>query len=145
MINLRTPPASQRRVRYRRLLATARDERGAATAQIVIATPVLLFMLLVIVQFAIWSQATHVAQAAASQALEATRVSGGTSEIGQTEAQNVLDQLDTGPLAGSTIHVTRTATTATVSITGTAESIVPFLHLPVHAEASGQTEQFTIG
>jgi Flp pilus assembly protein TadG len=127
------------------MVAAMRGERGAATAQIVIATPVLLFMLLVIVQFAIWSQATHVAQAAASQALEATRVAGGTSETGQTEAQNVLDQLDTGPLTGSTIHVTRTATTARVSITGTAESIVPFLHLPVHAEASGDTEQFTVG
>ena len=51
----------------------------------------------------------------------------------------------TGPLLGSTVHVTRTATTATVSITGTAESIVPFLHLPVHAEATGDTEQFTVG
>jgi Flp pilus assembly protein TadG len=145
MINLSTPRAARLRRVGARLVAPVRDERGAATAQIVIATPVLLFMLLVIVQFAIWSQATHVAQAAASQALEATRVAGGTSETGQTEAQNVLDQLDTGPLAGSTIHVTRTATTATVSITGTAESIVPFLHLPVHAEASGDTEQFTVG
>jgi Flp pilus assembly protein TadG len=145
MINLRATPAPQRRVRYQRLVAAVRDDRGAATTQIVIATPVLLFMLLVIVQFAIWSQATHVAQAAASQALEATRVAGGTSATGQTEAQNVLDQLDTGPLSGSTVHVTRTATTATVSITGTAESIVPFLHLPVHAEASGDTEQFTVG
>jgi Flp pilus assembly protein TadG len=145
MINLSTPRAARLRRVGARLVAAVRDERGAATAQIVIATPVLLFMLLVIVQFAIWSQATHVAQAAASQALEATRVAGGTSETGQTEAQNVLDQLDTGPLAGSTIHVTRTATTATVSITGTAESIVPFLHLPVHAEASGDTEQFTVG
>jgi Flp pilus assembly protein TadG len=145
MTDLNTPPAPRRRPSYRRLVAAVRDERGAATAQIVIATPVLLFMLLVIVQFAIWSQATHVAQAAASQALQATRVAGGTSATGQTEAQNVLDQLDTGPLSGSTIHVTRTATTATISITGTAESIVPFLHLPVHAEASGPTEQFTVG
>ena len=145
MINLSTPRVARLRRARARLIAAVRDEHGAATAQIVIATPVLLFMLLVIVQFAIWSQATHVAQAAASQALEATRVAGGTSETGQTEAQNVLDQLDTGPLTGSTIHVTRTATTARVSITGAAESIVPFLHLPVHAEASGPTEQFTVG
>lgn len=121
----------------------ARQERGAVTAEIVILTPVLLLLLLLIVQFAIWSHATHVAQAAAAQALDATRVTGGTATAGEQEARRVLDQLDTGPLATSSIRVTRTDQTASVSITGTAETIVPLLHLPVHAEATGAVERFS--
>ncbi|MGH3185480.1 MAG: TadE/TadG family type IV pilus assembly protein, partial [Streptosporangiaceae bacterium] len=38
-----------------------RDERGSATAELVIATPLLLLLILAIVQFALWEHATHVA------------------------------------------------------------------------------------
>jgi Flp pilus assembly protein TadG len=122
---------------------SCRAERGAVTAQIVIATPVLLLMILLIVQFAVWSQATHVAQAAAAQGLAAARAAGGSSSNGQAEAQQVLAELDTGPLTGSRIQSTRSADSASVTITGTAEVVVPFLHLRVHAETVGDVERFT--
>jgi Flp pilus assembly protein TadG len=50
-----------------RLAAVLRGDRGAVSVELVLATPLLLLMLLAIVQFALWSHATHIAQAAASQ------------------------------------------------------------------------------
>src|SRR4051794_21902947 len=61
-----------------RLRRRLRGDRGAVTVELVIATPLLLLMLLAIVQFALWSHATHIAQAAASQGLAAARVQNGT-------------------------------------------------------------------
>lgn len=40
------------------------------------------------------------------------------------------------------VQVTRGVDRAEVRITGTASSVVPFLHLPVRAHAAGPVEQF---
>lgn len=117
-------------------------DRGAVSAELVIATPLLLLMLLAIVQFALWSHATHIAQAAASQGLAAERAQGGTAAAGSASAQQMLDQLARGPLTGASVNSDRTATSASVRISGTATSVIPFLSLPVHAEAVGPVERF---
>jgi Flp pilus assembly protein TadG len=108
----------------------------------VIATPLLLLMLLAIVQFALWSHATHIAQAAASQGLAAARAQDGTAATGSASAQQMLDQLARGPLTGASVHTDRTPTSASVRITGTTSSVIGFLNLPVHAEAVGPVERF---
>lgn len=125
--------------RVRRLL---HGDRGAVTVELVIATPLLLLLLLAIVQFALWSHATHIAQAAASQGLAAARVQDGTAAAGSASAQQMLDQLARGPLTGATVSTDRTATSASVQVSGAATSVVPFLTLPVHAEAAGPVERF---
>ncbi|GAA1291666.1 TadE/TadG family type IV pilus assembly protein [Saccharothrix xinjiangensis] len=125
--------------RFRRAL---RGERGAVSAELVIATPLLLLMLLSIVQFALWSHATHIAQAAASQGLAAAGSQNGTSAAGIAGARQLLDQLATGPLRGAVVSADRGAASASVRISGTATSVVPLLSLPVHAEAVGPVERF---
>ncbi|MFD8497318.1 TadE/TadG family type IV pilus assembly protein [Amycolatopsis sp. NPDC059657] len=112
------------------------------SAELVIAAPLLLLILLAIVQFALWSHATHIAQAAASQGLTAARAQQGTAAAGTAGAKRVLDALARGPLTGPGIDSTRTAESASVRIFGTATSVLPFLTLPVHAEASGPVERF---
>jgi Flp pilus assembly protein TadG len=123
-----------------RVRALLRGDRGAVSVELVIATPLLLVMLLMIVQFALWSHATHIAQAAASQGLAAARVQHGTTSAGTASAQQMLDQLARGPLTGPRVHVDRTATTATVRISGAATAVIPFLTL--QAEATGPVERF---
>jgi Flp pilus assembly protein TadG len=118
------------------------DERGASTTELVIVMPLLLSMVLLIAQWALWAHATHIAQAAASEALSAARVHGGTLAASQTRAQHVLDQLGRGPLTSPQVTVTRDAHRAAVTITGAATSVLPFLRLPVHAEATGPVEVF---
>jgi hypothetical protein len=112
------------------------------SAELAIATPLLLLMLLTIVQFALWSHATHVAQAAAAQGLSAARVESGTATAGANRTRQLLRALGDGPLVNTTVDATRTSEQTTVDVHGAATSVIPFLHLPVHAEATGPTERF---
>jgi Flp pilus assembly protein TadG len=121
----------------------ARDERGAVSAELVIATPLLLLLIMGVIQFALWQHATHVAGAVAQQGLAVGRLQGETAAAGQSEAQSVLDQLGSGVLVDSNIIATRTGTTTTVVVTGHAESIVGLFSLPVKATATGPTEIYS--
>jgi Flp pilus assembly protein TadG len=118
-------------------------ERGSVAAQVVIAMVLLVFVVIAIVQVALAAYANHIAQGAADQALDAARTLGASSADGQTEAQDVLAQLATGPLVNAHVSVTRTATTVTVTITGHAERVWLGPVLPVHASATGVIEQFS--
>jgi|SRR4051812_18054211 Flp pilus assembly protein TadG len=125
--------------RVRRALS---GECGAVTAELVIATPLLLLALLAIIQFALWSHATHVAQAGAAEALAAARVQNGTAAAGHAAGKQLLDDLARGPLRSSHIDVERTATSASVSVQGEVVAVLPGVHLHVHAEAAGEVERF---
>ena len=115
-------------------------ETGAAAAELVIATPLLLLLVLGVVQFALWEHATGIAEAAAQQGLSVARIQGGTSQAGTAETQSVLAQLGTGVLVGPQVTATRTAATTTVVVSGRAESVVGIFSLPVRATAAGPTE-----
>ena len=125
-----------------RMRRALRGDGGSVSVEFVLATPLLLMMLLAIVQFALWSHATHIAQAAASQGLAAARVHGATTAAGTTAAQQVLDQLGQGPLTDTSITSGRTADSASVAVNGVASSVIPFLRLPIHAQALGPLERF---
>ncbi|MFJ8965350.1 TadE/TadG family type IV pilus assembly protein [Lentzea sp. NPDC102401] len=110
--------------------------------ELVIATPLLLLLILLIAQFALYMHATHIAQAAAAQALSAVRVSGGTS-AGVAEGERVLAQLGSGPLQGTSVSVQRGPSQASALITGSVINVLPFTNLAVRAEAVGPVEKFT--
>lgn len=118
------------------------NDRGSAQAQVVIMLPVAFLSFFLIVQFAMWSHATHIAQAAASQGLAAVRAHGGSPADGAASARSMLADLGEGPLRDSSVHCDRGPETALVQISGTAKQVVPFLSLPVHAEAAGPVERF---
>ncbi|MBV9661054.1 MAG: pilus assembly protein, partial [Acidimicrobiales bacterium] len=118
----------------------ARDERGAVSAELVIATPLLLLLIMGVIQFALWEHAEHIATAVAQQGVSVGRLQGETAANGQNQAQSVLDQLGPTVLAGSKITAARTAQMTTVTVTGHAESIIGLFSLPVKATASGATE-----
>jgi Flp pilus assembly protein TadG len=126
-----------------RLLRRARRDDGSATAELVVATPLLLLMLMAIVQFTVWSHATHVAQAAATEGLGAARAQSGDAAEGRQTATRLLLQLAGGPLTDATVEAVRDGTSATVTVTGTTTPVIPFLTLPVKAVASGPVERFT--
>lgn len=134
------PLGTRVRTALRRLRS---DERGVGTAELVIATPLLLLLILLIAQFALYMHATHIAQAAASEALSAARVSGGSAAAGNVEGQKVLAQLGSGPLQGTSVNVQRGPAQVSVTVTGTAINVLPFATFTVHAEAVGPVEKFT--
>jgi Flp pilus assembly protein TadG len=133
----RSPAAGRNRLRR-----ALHGDRGSVSAELVIATPLLLLMVLAIVQFALWSHATHIAQTASSQGLAAARVQNATAAQGTTGAQHVLDQLGRGPLTNTRIDTRRGADAASIRVSGEASAVIPFLHLAVHAEAAGPVERF---
>lgn len=118
------------------------NDRGSASAQAVIMLPVAFLSFFLIVQFAMWSHATHIAQAAASHGLAAVRAHGGSPADGAASAQSVLAGLSGGPLRDANVRCERGSETALVRISGTAKQVVPFLILPVRAEAAGPVERF---
>jgi Flp pilus assembly protein TadG len=120
-----------------------RDERGSVAAELVIATPLLLLMILGVIQFAIWEHATHVAETVAQEGLATARLQGESAGAGTQEAQSVLSQLGQSVLTNPQINASRTAATTTVTVTGAAESVVGIFSLPVRAVASGPTETYT--
>ncbi|MFD5317590.1 pilus assembly protein [Streptomyces sp. NPDC127098] len=117
------------------------EDRGSI-AEVVVVFPTLITVVLVLAQLALWAVATHTVQATASHALSATRVEDATERDGHAEATFVLDQLGPGPLRDITVQITRDSDRAEVRIEGTTMPVLPFLHLPVHAEAAGPTEEF---
>ena len=129
----------RRRLRRGPRRATAHD-RGSVSAQILVAWPVVLTLLLLAIQAVIWAYASYAAQAAADRGVDAARALGGTSTTGEIETQQVLNQLDAGPLNDTQISVNVDAASATVRIDGHAQQIIPWLHLPVHAQATGPLE-----
>lgn len=127
------------RVRWRQLVA---GDRGSVTAELVLATPLLLLMMLAIVQFATWSHATHIAQAAASEGLAALRAQDGAPAACAAAARTVLDQLASGSLTGAEVDCVRDATTATVRVDGAVTPVIPLVNLPVRGDAAGPVERF---
>jgi Flp pilus assembly protein TadG len=121
-----------------------RGERGSASAELVIATPLLLLLLLGVVQFALWEHASHIAQAAAQQALDAARTQHASSTTGQAQARSVLDQLGRGVLIDPTVTVSRSTDTTRVQVHAGTEAVIPLLQLPVQAVATGPTEHFRV-
>ena len=110
--------------------------------QLVVATPLLLLMIMLIVQFALWQHAMHVAEAAAQQGVTAARLAGGTDADGQNAAQTALYTFSHSIVVNPSVSVTRTFTTVQVDISGTVETVVPGLSLPVHVVADGPIERF---
>ena len=117
-------------------------ERGSATTEVVLLTPVLMFLVMAIVQFGLWFHAQHVAQAAADQGVRAARSNGSTAEEGRQRAEDFLDSAAPTLIADPIVVAGREGDLASVTVDGTATALVPGLSLTVHAEATSPVERF---
>lgn len=119
-----------------------RDERGEAMAQTVIVAPALFMMIMAIVQFALVAHAQNVAEAAAQEGVAAARLFQATEADGIAHASAALSHLGPRMLTSRNVSVDLTPTTATVTVSGTALSLVPFLHPTVSQTASAAVERY---
>jgi Flp pilus assembly protein TadG len=138
----RRRPARRAGTRFRRAMAALRSDAGSATAETVFIIPALLLLFFGGIEFATAEQASHAAQAAASQALAIARAQDGTAAAGQAQAADVLGQ-EAGGLTHPVITITRTGTWATVTVTGTVQGIIPGLHLAIRTTVAGPVEEWT--
>ncbi|GIJ62101.1 TadE family protein [Virgisporangium aurantiacum] len=117
-----------------------RSDRGSTSVEMVGYTAVMLAALLIGVQAAAWGLGDLACRYAANHALQTTRVQGGTAAAGQADAATVLADIHGNLVVGPEFAATRNATTATVTVKGTAVQVIPFLTLPVGATVSGPVE-----
>lgn len=104
--------------------------------------PALILLISLVIQFALWSHAAHVAIAAAQDGAEAARVEGSGAEAGRARAADVLAQTAPRLIASPVIRANRDAQVATVTVRGYVASLVPGLRLAVQGRASGPVEVF---
>jgi Flp pilus assembly protein TadG len=117
-------------------------DRGAGTTEVVLVTPVLLFLVMLVIQFGLWYHAQHVAQAAADEGARAAKVENATARDGISRASAFLDQSSTGLINDRNVDATRTLEVATVTVTGHVAAVVPGLDLSVTAKAVDPVERF---
>jgi Flp pilus assembly protein TadG len=131
------------RLRARWRCVAARPDAGAATAELVIAMPLLLLMVMFVIQAGVWMHATHIAQAAATRAASTAAAYQSSAGAGQFAGGDTLAAIGSGVLKNPSVSVTRTATEARVEIRGTAETVVPGIHWQVSTVVVRPVEHWT--
>jgi Flp pilus assembly protein TadG len=109
---------------------------------VVLVFPALIALITLVVQFAIWEHAEHVAQAAAQDGAQAARLFGATAAAGEARAKEVLAQTGSRIVLDPQVAANRDANLARIDISGSAPRLLPGLGLHVHASAAGPVEAF---
>ncbi len=111
-----------------------RGESGIA--ELVACIPVFLILLFAGVQFALWSHAEHLAQAAAQEGSQAGSYLGAGPSDATAAAYSFIRQTGPGLLRGASVSEGSAGTagsSVSVTVKGSVQSLVPFLHLRVSA------------
>jgi len=121
-----------------------RDERGSVAMQMVFLMPALFAVMFLGVQGALYYHAREVALAAAQEGAREAGSEQGTRDSGVATASTFLADAG-GPdvMTSSSVSGSRTATTATVTVTGKSLSVIPGWHVTVTQSASVPVERLT--
>lgn len=104
--------------------------------------PALLFVIMLIIQFALYAHAVSVAEAAAQDGAAVARRADGSKAGAESAANHSLDSLGPRMLTTRNVVANRTATEASVTVTGKVISLVPGVSLTIRETASGPVERF---
>jgi Flp pilus assembly protein TadG len=123
-------------VRVRR----SRDERGALSIEFLLVISALMLVFLLMLQYATQAHVHRVAQAAAEEALAAASAYDGSVPAGEAAGNHYLNDL--GSLSATNVTVTRSGTTATVTVTGDGQQVLPLVPVHVSIHLEGPIERF---
>lgn len=116
-----------------------RDDAGYA--ELTLAFPLMLLLLGLVVQVALYAYASHTTQSIAHHGLAATRPLEATEAQGHAQAQAVAEQMSGELLHEVDIEVERTETTATIQVSATVGSLIPGTRWPVAHTVSAPVER----
>jgi hypothetical protein len=114
------------------------DDRGAVTASVAV-LPAVLLLFFAVVQVSLWFYGRSVATTAARHGLDAARVQNGTAGEGEATIDQFLDQV--GGFQPGSVDVQRGEAEASVTVSGDAVSVVPFLDAPITVTIDGPVER----
>jgi Flp pilus assembly protein TadG len=122
--------------RARRRINDGDNESGSTAVEFVICAALMVFMLLAIVQFAVYFHLRSVATTAARHGVDRVRVVNGSEALGVAATNEFLDQAGRS-LEGRSVGASRSATISTVTVTGQVVAVIPgfAMHLTVTANA----------
>lgn len=128
------------------LTRTREDQRdhGVAALQTAIVATVLLFTIFGIIQTALYLHARNVVTTAANAGVQGARGSGDSAGRGREAALQLIDQSTPKMVTGTSVSVSRSATTVTVVVTSHCASVIPGISYPqIRAQAQGPVERVT--
>ena len=120
---------------------TARDG-GSTVIEAVLVIPILMLLLLIVVQFALWSHAAQVAQLAASTGDRTARSIGEGPAQGADRARSVLDGPGSDITSSTASFSVLPGDLVEITVTAKAETILPGFSLPVSAKVVGPIQEF---
>jgi Flp pilus assembly protein TadG len=123
----------------RRARAGARGDRGVAALMTAMLMPIVLFMVMLVVQAGVYWNTQQRATAAAKRGAQAAALTTGTEASGQQAAQTFLDG---AAINDPEIDVQRGFETVEVTVTGSAEQVVPGIVFTVTAVETAPVERF---
>jgi Tfp pilus assembly protein PilX len=106
-------------------------DRGAVTVEVAGYTTLMLIALVAGFQVVMWGLAALGARYTANHAAQTARVYAATAAAGEADTQILLDSAVGTALRDPQVMVTRTATTVSVTVRGSAVPVIPFAHPPV--------------
>lgn len=115
-------------------------DQGLTSTELAVLMPVVIALVLVPFQMALWWHARQVADGAARQAVDAAQTQDGTEAEGIDAALRFLDAA--GNITDPQVSVNRTTEIVTAEITGQAPRLIPGFDWQVTARAAGPTERF---
>ncbi|WP_298891667.1 TadE family protein [uncultured Serinicoccus sp.] len=119
-------------------------ERGSVTVQMVILAPVMFLFLFMAVQAGLWFHARALALGAAQDGARVAAAEDSTAGAGAAAADDFLTAGGgDGVLQGAGTVANRSATTATVTVTGQAQSLIPGWAPAIVQSASVPVERIT--
>ena len=119
-----------------------RADEGSSIVEAVLVVPVVMILLLVAVQCALWMHAVQVVQLAASEGDRSARSDGGSPAAGIARVHQVVDGTSSDVTDASVTVAVLPGDAEVTRVSGTALSVLPWLQLPVSASAVGPIQQF---
>ena len=113
-------------------MSLPRDDRGSA--EMAVAAPMLLLLVLLVIQTALWMHGDHVAANIARRTAEQSRTAGGGTSVSEGVGGSFLSGLD--------VSVDRGDEEVRVVVNAEVPSLIPGFSWPVGHEASVPVERF---
>ena len=121
------------------------NDKGSMSIGLVLVLPILMLALGASAQYFVKVDAERTAAAAAEEGAAAARRFDGSAQAGQARAQDFLGSVDNDSLENVEVSASRSGTEASVTVTGTADSLgwLPFLDRDISETSTGPVERYT--
>jgi hypothetical protein len=122
-----------------------RNDHGSTVVEAILVIPILMLVLVVVIQCALWARADQVVGLAASDGDRTARSIDGGVAAGTAQARSIFGSSDRVVVSSDVAVEVMSGDLVRMTVTGRATSIVPGLTLPVSSVVVGPMQEFRGG